>query len=65
MMDCTCVCLDCIGGRHCGGEVNERGICHEFERLEEEANNTHFQTVARSRSVLCVGGARSLRFLVR
>jgi hypothetical protein len=29
MDDCTCCCLDCIEGSHCGGLVNDHGICRE------------------------------------
>ncbi len=24
---CTCCCLDCIEGTHCGGAVNDHGYC--------------------------------------
>lgn len=24
---CTCCCLDCIEGQHCGGTVNDHGWC--------------------------------------
>ena len=24
---CSCCCLDCIEGKHCGGKENDHGIC--------------------------------------
>jgi hypothetical protein len=29
MENCTCCCLDCVEGVHCGGACNDHGTCLE------------------------------------
>jgi hypothetical protein len=47
-MDCTCCCIDCIEGTHCGGRVNYHGDCYEFGWMDDLEEREHLEWLEES-----------------